>query len=91
MTSEAAVLGVPALRLNDFVGRVSVIAELEQYGLAFGFRPGQESAVLEKLQELLSSPTTKQVFEARRKKMLNQMIDPAPWFAAQVMQLLESH
>jgi predicted glycosyltransferase len=42
MTAEAAVLGVPAFRVSDFVGRISYLRELEDYGLAFGFRPGEE-------------------------------------------------
>ena len=42
MTSEAALLGTPAFRINSFVGRISYIADIEKKGLAFGFEPGKE-------------------------------------------------
>ena len=42
MTSEAALLGTPAFRINSFVGRIKCIADLEKKGLAFGFKPGKE-------------------------------------------------
>lgn len=89
MTAEAAVLGTPALRLNDFVGRISYIAELERYGLAFGFRPGEEAALDEKLHSIVRGADTRQEFALQRQKMLGDKIDPAPWFAAQVMQALD--
>ena len=40
MTSEAAILGVPALKCNTFAGRLSVPNELEQkYGLCYAYQP----------------------------------------------------
>ncbi|MCU0288706.1 MAG: DUF354 domain-containing protein, partial [Acidobacteria bacterium] len=39
MTSEAAVLGTPALRCNSFVGKISYLEEQEhKYGLTYGFK-----------------------------------------------------
>jgi predicted glycosyltransferase len=80
MTAEAAVLGVPAFRLSDFVGRLSYLEELQRYGLAFGFRPGQEGALLRAIQEVLDQPEAAGVFQARRRRLLSDMIDPLPWF-----------
>ncbi len=38
MTSEAAVLGIPSLRCNDFVGKISYLEEEEKkYHLTYGF------------------------------------------------------
>ena len=88
MTSEAAVLGTPAFRLNDFVGRISCIGELERYGLAFGFLPGEEVALGEKLHSIIGRADSRQEFALKRAKMLKDKIDPAPWFAAQVMREL---
>ena len=88
MTSEAAVLGTPAFRLNDFVGRISCIGELERYGLAFGFLPGEEAALAEKLHSIIRRVDCRQEFALKRAKMLKDKIDPAPWFAAQVMRAL---
>ena len=40
MTSEAAVLGTPAIRCNSFVNRISYLEEEENtYELTFGFKP----------------------------------------------------
>lgn len=79
-TAEAAVLGTPALRLNDFVGRISYLAELERRGLAFGFRPGQEADLLARLEALVSQPSRRAEFSARRSRLLAETIDPLPWF-----------
>ena len=56
MTAESAVLGVPSLRINTFVGKISYLEELEYvYGLTFGFLPEQELAFLSKLNELIKT------------------------------------
>jgi hypothetical protein len=80
MTAEAAVLGTPAFRINDFVGRISYLRELEEYELAFGFRPGEKKAALETLERVLALPGRATVFAARRDKLLSEKIDPVPWF-----------
>ncbi len=80
MTVEAALLGTPAFRLNTFVGRISVLNELEDRGLAYGFRPGREDQLLAAMKDLLGRPDYRDVFAARREKMLAVKIDPLPWF-----------
>jgi uncharacterized protein len=82
MTAESAVLGVPAFRLNDFVGRISYLRELEDYGLAFGFRRGEEEALLGALERTLAMPDRPAVFAARRERMLREKGDPLPWLMA---------
>jgi hypothetical protein len=82
VTAEAAVLGTPAFRLNDFVGRIAYLAELERRGLAFGFRPGQEPQVLQAILSLLEQPERRAVFAERRARLLAETIDPLPWFLA---------
>ena len=82
MTAEAAVLGIPAVRVNDFVGRISYLRELEEYGLAFGFVPGQEAAALAAVDGVLALPDRAAVFAKRRRKMLAEKIDPLPWFVS---------
>ncbi len=80
MTMEAALLGTPAFRINSFVGRISVIKELEDYGLAFGFRPGREDLFIDELKRLVAMENRKDEFKKRLKKMLSEKIDPLPWF-----------
>ena len=84
MTSEAAVLGTPAIRCNTFVGKIHYLEEEEhKYGLTYGFRPEQSEAMFAKIDELLSMPNLKEEWQARRQKMLSEKIDYAQfltWF-----------
>jgi predicted glycosyltransferase len=91
MTAEAAVLGTPALRLNDFVGRISYLKELESYGLAFGFRPGDEASLLKLLADLLGGTRPRSDFERARARFLSDMVDPLPWFTDLVSSHLRPH
>jgi predicted glycosyltransferase len=88
MTAEAAVLGIPAFRINDFVGRIAYLRELEQRGLAFGFRPFEAKGALEMLDWVLSQPDRAAVFAARRQKLLAETIDPVPWFVDRMEELV---
>lgn len=84
MTSEAAVLGTPAIRCNTFVGRIHYLEEEEhKYGLTYGFRPEQSESMFQKIEELLAMPDLKQEWQVRRQKMLSEKIDYAQfltWF-----------
>ncbi|MBR4560859.1 MAG: DUF354 domain-containing protein [Bacteroidales bacterium] len=84
MTSEAAVLGTPAIRCNTFVGRIHYLEEEEhKYGLTYGFRPEQSEEMFQKIDELLFMPNLKEEWQTRRQKMLSEKIDYAQfltWF-----------
>ena len=76
MTSEAAVLGTPAIRCNTFVGRIHYLEEEEhKYGLTYGFRPEDAEKMFEKIDELLAMPDLKEEWQTRRQKMLSEKID----------------
>jgi len=76
MTSEAAVLGTPAFRCNDFVGKISVMEEKEiKYGLSFNFPPARFEEMILKIGELLSKDDFKEEFKERRRRMLEEKID----------------
>ena len=76
MTSEAAVLGTPAIRSNSFVGRIAYLEEEEhKYKLTFGFKPNESEQMIEKIESLLSIPNLKEEWGIRRKKMLDDKID----------------
>ena len=82
MTSEAAVLGTPAIRCNTFVGRIHYLEEEEhKYNLTYGFRPEQSEAMFQKIEEILSMPNLKQEWQIRRQKMLSEKIDYAQFLA----------
>jgi len=87
MTSEAAVLGTPAFRCNDFVGLLSVMEEKEKrYGLSFNYLPKQFNEMYAKIAELLSIPNFKKKFEDKKNKMLEEKID----LSAFLLELFES-
>lgn len=91
MTAEAAVLGTPAFRLNDFVGRISYLKELESFGLAFGFRPGQERDLVARLSAVLDGNPPRAAFDGARRRFLSVMVDPLPWLVDLVLRRLRSH
>ncbi len=76
MTTEAAVLGVPAIRCNSFVGKddMSNFIELEEkYDLIFNYSDSE--AALNKALELVKVPTLKEEWSKKREKLLNDKID----------------
>lgn len=81
MTSEAAVLGTPAIRCNSFVGRISYLEEEEhKYGLTYGFKPDDSQKMFEKINELLAMPDLKNEWAKRRAKLLAEKIDVTAFF-----------
>jgi uncharacterized protein len=82
MTIEAAVLGTPAIRYNTFVGLCSVIEELEKkYELTYGFLPGDEDKMFEKIKIMLEDTNLKETWRRKRKRMLDDKIDLAQWMS----------
>jgi predicted glycosyltransferase len=76
MTSEAAILGTPALKCNSFAGKLSVPNELEnRYQLCYSFLPEQFETMLEKVKEFLEKLDLKAEWQKRRQKMLSEKID----------------
>lgn len=76
MAVEAAMLGVPSVRFNDFAGKISVLEELEhKYGLTFGIKTNRPEKLFEKIEDLLSVPNLHEEFQRRRQKMLADKID----------------
>lgn len=76
MTSEASILGTPALKCNSFAGRLSVANELEEkYQLCFAYKTEAFNKMLVKIDELLSTPDLKNTWSSRREKMLHDKIN----------------
>lgn len=75
MAHEAALLGTPSARYNDFVGRIGVLEELEhKYGLTFGVSPDNPELLINKVKMLISLKD-KSIFRMRAEKMIENMID----------------
>ncbi len=86
MTAEAAVLGTPAIRFNDFVGELSYLEELEHtFHLTYGIRASEPESLINKTKELLQINDLKKEWEHRKEKMLTKTID----FAQFMITLIE--
>ena len=76
MTSEAAILGTPALKCNTFAGKLSVPNELEnKYGLCYSYLPEQFNELMEKVKKLLLKKDLDQVWRNRVTIFLKDKID----------------
>jgi uncharacterized protein len=76
MTVEAAMLGVPSIRFNDFAGRIGILEELEHvYKLTYGIRSSDKDLLLDKIDMLLSITDLRKVFHDRNAKMISDKID----------------
>lgn len=76
MSVEAAMLGIPSIRISDFAGCISVLNELEKkFGLTFGYKPNQLQPILNKINELLMDKDLKLTFQNKRINMLSQKIN----------------
>jgi len=76
MAAEAAVLGTPSIRFNDFVGKLGYLEELEhKYQLTFGVPTSKPELLYSKIAELLENKTIEQDFEQRKERMLKDCVD----------------
>lgn len=83
MTSEAAVLGVPALKCNTFAGRLSVPNMLEdKYGLCYAYQPQKFEEMYHHIEQLLARDPEelKDEWQAKRQRMLANIIDPTEFY-----------
>ncbi len=87
MTAEAALLGTPPIRVNDFVGRISYLKELEQAGLAFGFMPEREDEAMAVARGFSTPGSLRDAFKAAHVRYFANMPDPLPWLVALVEEL----
>lgn len=78
MSSEAAVLGVPAIYISDAVHGY-LEEEERRYGLVFNFTLSRAHEAPQKLDELLAMPNLRAVMAERREKLLSERIDTTTW------------
>jgi uncharacterized protein len=87
MAAEAAVLGTPFIRFNDFVGKLGYLDELEnKYNIGVGIPTNNPDLLLATVRRLVENPNSKQEAINRKEVMLNEKIDFAKfleWFINQ--------
>lgn len=80
MTSEAALLGVPAFKCNSFAGRLSVPNLYEKYDLCSSFTPDHFEDMYKEIEGYLEQPNSKTTWIFKRERFLSEMIDPTAFF-----------
>mgnify|MGYP000659138183 FL=1 len=81
MTAEAAVLGTPSVRFNDFVGKLGYLEELEhKYELTFGIPTSEPQKLISTIQRLASTPDLKKSWQEKRERMLASTMNPTAFF-----------
>jgi predicted glycosyltransferase len=76
MTAEAAVLGIPSVRYNGFVGRLGYLEELEhKYRLTKGVRVGNVEELTNEVKKALDDQGLKSKCLEGRRKMLEESVD----------------
>lgn len=81
MAVEAAMLGTPSIRFNDFAGRIGVLEELQHtYHLTTGIPTSQPELLYHAVKQLLETPDLRQKYQERRQRMLADKIDVTEFF-----------
>jgi predicted glycosyltransferase len=84
MIVEASVMGIPSIRFNSFVGKISVLEELQnKYELTYGIKNIESDLLFQKIEQLLAAKNLSDQFNEKKKIMLSQKIDVSAfitWF-----------
>ena len=76
MTTEAALLGTPAIKCNTLANELSVPNEIEEkYDLCYSYKPYQFIQLMDKIKDLVDKPDLKQIWSKKKKKLLQEKID----------------
>ena len=76
MIVEAAMLGTPSVRFNSFVGKISVLNELEnKFNLTIGVQNNNPQLLLDTVKNLITTKNLRGIYHMRRKKMISEKID----------------
>jgi len=84
MAAEAGILGIPFIRINDFVGRISYLKELEdEYKVGYGVRPENFNDALVIIKNILNDESLSKKIRESRNQLLKDKInlsDFLVWF-----------
>lgn len=81
MAVEAAMLGTPSIRFNDFAGKIGVLEELEKkYQLTYGIPSSEPERLYNTVEEMITTDKLQDVYQQRRQRMLRDKIDVATFF-----------
>lgn len=84
MTSEAAILGTPALKCNSFAHRLALPNLLEtKYNLCYSFGINEFDLMLNKMDDLLNIDNCKDIWKSKARRFVLESINPTEflvWF-----------
>lgn len=81
MCAEAALLGTPYIRYNDFVGKISYLEELEsKYELGYGILTQNSEALFTRIKELLEIKGVKELWSLKKNRLFQDKIEVTDWF-----------
>lgn len=84
MAVESAILGTPNIRFNSFIGKISILEEIEKkYKLSIGINSNNPFELINTTTKLINNPHTVNEFKANRINLLNDKINTANflnWF-----------
>jgi predicted glycosyltransferase len=84
MIVEASVLGTPSIRFNSFVGKISVLEELQnRYELTCGISNDRQDLLFDTINTILNTNELKSKHLSKRQEMLSDKIDVSAfisWF-----------
>lgn len=76
MAAEAAILGTPSIRFNDFVGKIGYLDELENaYHLTSGIKSSSPNLLLNTIHRMVIHKNLKEEYAVRKSRMLKEKID----------------
>ncbi|RCR67608.1 glycosyltransferase [Larkinella punicea] len=81
MAVEAALLGTPGIRFNDFAGEIGVLNELEyNYKLTSSFKTNEVDRFFEKVNEMLMNKALNAEYKSKQTRMLGEKINVLKFF-----------
>lgn len=81
MAVEAAMLGTPSIRFNDFAGKIGVLEELEKkYQLTIGIPSNEPERLYQTVNDMIATEHLRDICQSRRHRMLADKIDVASFF-----------
>ena len=76
MSMEAGFLGVPFIRYNDFIGKISYMEEIEnKYKLGYGILTKEKELFFQRIDEILNISNVKEIWMKRRQKLFDETIN----------------
>lgn len=88
--AEAAILGVPSLRLSSWAGRLPYLVEFERLGMTSAYAPERRRDFLDRLAELSEDlPAAKADLLERRDELLGNTVDVTDWMIERMYELVD--